>query len=383
MRAAVFLSYDQEPMFDLSTVGPSRMSRRYHGEVERLTRILRIRRGFLDANRPKVIGSDSMTRSVALVDAVVEKCLPRSVQSIVWRDRLVTRSALVADVLLGRAPESDPAFRTRKNALHLLMTAEMTLQMLFDDLLDLAGRVPGNVRHIILDQSLSSFEACGTDRAFDQSDQAEGFWRDVLAGLATLQRWRNSLLLGAGIEAGPHSLSQKLYSVFIKTYVHVHDDFKSFEDYIRHRTNNCGMPLQSYWAAHWHGSLEGLTSRTLEEHKDEIDVLLQRYAVLGGLSNDVVGYDKDIYEGVATSVQVLGRELSGPRSERVTRAFQIVIERHNSLLDELEQELLRTDESSVRHAVLMSILRSALSIHILHESYLDVYRPESLVKIFE
>lgn len=341
--------------------------------------LLRIQRGFLGS--PGAMRSHSICtgQSTRRVEAFAEN-LPQSVQYIIRKDRLIARSALVATELLGEDGEDNEDFK-HKSALHLLMTAEMTLQMLFDDLLDLAGRVPDGTKELVLRQVLLSFERCASNDDFDLSSEAQGFWSDVLMGLAAMQRWRNELLVQARISVRPDSVSRGLYASFVGTYYHVHDDFNDLGDYIKHRVDNCGMPLQGFWAAHWHARAQGLDPSALEEQGDFVRELLYEYAVLGGLSNDIVGYDKDIVEGVATAVEVLARKIDGPRDRRIVRSFEAAIVHHNKLLDDLGRRLTEARPGSLQHVVLYSALRTAWSIHVLHECYLDVYRPRSLMHI--
>jgi hypothetical protein len=166
--------------------------------------------------------------------------------------------------------------------------------------------------------------------------------------------------------------------------VHVHDAFDSIEQYFQYRASNCALCLNILCGAYWFTRLWGIDTPDVDRDMRRYVAMMSRYGLIGGMSNDLFGYDKDMAEQVATGVDVLRRQQSsdnpGMIHEQATmHAFHRLISIHNKELDDLVRRC-RGCEDLTEGAVLLASLTTIWATRVLHHEFMGIYDARTLRK---
>ena len=296
------------------------------------------------------------------------------------------RSALVAAEMLGDDSHLTDEQLERKAAFHLMMTVDITQTWLLDDALDenstdpLYGSALANLDADMIEGDPADLpERVAAIRA---NSSQQGIPRAHIDALLPLCRWRRSLLLEVGIPLRSSSLAVKVRRCFLDSLLRTHEPFHTWQAYESHRSHNSGMHLLMVFSTYWNCYRWQIDPSPMERDQDRFLSILFRYGGLGGLSNDLFGYEKDVMEGVATAVDVAKRTLLGGAGddEQLTHAaFARVCDIHNERLNELVRRA-ETCGDPLEAAMLYSGLRAAWSLRALHQEYSGIYRAGWLAK---
>jgi len=247
------------------------------------------------------------------------------------------------------------------------MTVEMTLQWFLDDLVD-SNLVPAPIAEALIEQTTEGF---GADAPPSSLRLAQ--WTHLGVDLWSLQRWRNELLQQLRIPCKEGSVAKALIDAEMATFMVVHDRGADFDAYMRIRANNCGLPIQSFLAAHYLAEASGFPAEMYEAERETWVELIMRHSSLPGLLNDLVDYDRDLVEGVDSAVMIVMKE----KGVDLHEAFRLVVERYHALLARLTVEVLAQAPHTVDHCILISLLRAVWAIHVLHMEHADHYLASS------
>jgi hypothetical protein len=299
--------------------------------------------------------------------------------------RCLSRSNVFATELLGSDQFlSKPQF-DRKSLYHRLLTVEMTIQWLIDDLLDqdgLSKEYPEYAAQVIADAK----KWIGGHPVLEQRVAAQypvKYASLIENGMETIVRLavhRNALTDRLGISLDDRACSKRLLCLILDSFLRVFDPLVAWDDYFNFRRVNCGLALQALWTAMWLCDLRGLDSSEIERDADRYISLLLEHAVVGGLANDVIGYGKDLQEGVTTSIEVMKKSLSAggrTESELAEEASRRVVRIHNKKLDDVLTSI-RSRTRDVEECILFGCLLTAWSCRILHQEHAHIYHPGRL-----
>jgi hypothetical protein len=142
------------------------------------------------------------------------------------------------------------------------------------------------------------------------------------------------------------------------------------------------MQILMIFSTYWNCYRWEIDPSPMECDRERFLTLLSRYGGLGGLSNDLFGYEKDVAEGVSTAVEVARRSSldgRGDNEQRTCAAFARVIDIHNARLDELTDRA-KTCSDPLEAAMFFSGLRAAWSLRALHQEYSSIYHAGWLAK---
>jgi len=299
------------------------------------------------------------------------------------------RALLFATQILGDDRSLTDEQLRKKSAMHLLMTVQMTLQWLLDDTLDKDASIDGEVGRRIMEFYLSllgsSSEAPGDERAL----QAEcsryhipGTFIEVVRHLAD---WQRSLASAANVPLQPSSLYGRINVEYLRAAPQAHARFDSPTRYFQHRAANCGLCQEILCGAYWFCRLWEVDTAELDLRQDYYAAMLHKYSLLGGVCNDLVGYDKDRKEKVSTSVEIIkehrtSRLFEGDDERGTMSAFVWLIDFYNEGLTELVNRC-RDCDSPVERAILLAALTTTWATCVLHHQFMEIYQPHSLKKV--
>ncbi len=300
---------------------------------------------------------------------------------------ILERAVLVATQILGSDCYLTQEQLEQKAKYHLLMSVNMTLNWLLDDTFDVIFNIQQDFIAEVIQFYTAVFESETDVNSWMQSLQTasyrNGISESFIETLFLLLQWQRSLAQSLGVPTEHSSLSARITQDFLATYLKNRDDFDSWRGYEDYRCANCGLPIEILYSAYWLCHLWGIDASVIEQHQEKYLSFLYRYSLIGGVSNDLFGYEKDLSESVATSVEVAKAYLpvSSDNSEELThKAFLQVIEFHNQRLTELVDRIY-TCESQTEMTILFSALTTAWSIRILHEFFMKIYQPNWLRKV--
>jgi hypothetical protein len=303
--------------------------------------------------------------------------------------RIPQRATLFATEVLGSDYSLTQAQIEQKSTLHLLMSVQMTAQWLLDDTLDADSSIDREVARQIIEYYLGLLESGREEPADGQVLQAacsqHGMPREFIESIRLLTEWQRDLSSAVDIPIGPSSIYCRINREVMRSFLLAHKQFDSPESYLRHRSMNCGLSMQILCGAYWICKLWRVDASELERHQDDYVATLCKYSLLGGLSNDLFGYDKDVEEGVATGVEIVKRHLTDGRSsgaeERATvRAFLWLIDLYNDGLTDLVGRCHACD-SPLERAVLSASLSTTWAVRLLHHEFMEIYRPRWFRKV--
>ena len=302
--------------------------------------------------------------------------------------RIPQRAAMFATEILGGDDNLTEEKFLRKTGLHLLMTVQMTLQWLIDDTLDEKESIDPGVTEAISAYCISALES-GPEAAIDSSLVIQqcldhGLPEDFIAAISLLIGWQRELAVSFGISLAHSSIYSRFNRDFLTSFLQKNERFTDLPSYLEYRQVNCGLSMEILCGAYWLYWLENGNLPNLEDNAEYYIPLIYRYSLLGGVSNDLFGYDKDLEEGVATSVEVVKLTgLSGRSSNdeiRTANAFRLLIALHNDLLKELIEQVHRCTDPLLR-CILLAALTTTWAIRMLHYEFRVIYRPGWLRKI--
>lgn len=312
-------------------------------------------------------------RQVVQSDPALSKC------QILKDRRVIERAVLVASEVLGADCYLTSKQLKEKSKYHLLMSVQMTLDWLVDETLDPRPDICRDVVAEIIRVCTDGLESEGKLRFCMRSLRATSARNEVpepfVEALPLLVTWQRNLAESVGIATSPMSLYSGLNREFIGTFLKCHDRFDSWQIYERHRAANNGLTLEVLCGAYWLCRRLGIDQSVLEQYRDKYSAIIQRYGLIGGVSNDLFGYDKDIEETVGTSVEVA--RLCLPKGaeddeEHTFKAFAWTIRFHNQRLEELVDRI-RSCRDATEIAVLLSALRATWAVRVLHQEFKTIY----------
>ena len=312
------------------------------------------------------------------IEKVFQSTLSEDLVEFSANGKVIERGVLFATQLMGDDDLlSDDQFAT-KQRFHEAMALEFSTQWLLDDLCDSADRIPTSQRTPLLELVGRSYSA-----SFQLDDARIAATTDdihtsvMLRHFASLFVVRNDRLLTAGIDISREGIPRQLMLEFWSTWEDAHRHFSDYGEYRRHRANNCGLPNTGYWSALWYSYITGIDMQECEAHPRATCEIIRQFAMIGALCNDLAGYEKDLQEGVANAVIVVARGRPEPdESDRLAAAFDVVIEMHNGLLENLKKELRNASPGEAM--VLHGMTRSAWACRILHEQNREIYNCDGL-----
>ena len=289
------------------------------------------------------------------------------------------RSALVAAEMLGDDSHLTDEQLERKAAFHLMMTVDIVQTWFLDDALDenltdpLYGSALANLDADMIEGDPADLpERVAAIRA---NSSQQGIPRAYIDALLSLCRWRRSLLLEVGIPLRSSSLFVKVRRCFLDSLLRIHEPFHTWQAYESHRSYNSGTHVLIVSSTYWNCYQWQIDPSPMERDQERFLSILFRYGGLGGLSNDLFGYEKDVMEGVSTAVDVAKRTLLGGvgDDEQLTHAaFARVCDIHNERLNELVRRA-ETCGDPLEAAMLYSGLRAAWALRALHQEYSGIY----------
>jgi len=298
--------------------------------------------------------------------------------------QIVERSVLFATEVLGSDTDYTSEELQLKARYHFFMSVQMTGQWLLDETIDADLRVDADFIDKAIRFAMTALESGNEDdgavSALRAAGAAVGVPEDFPEAISLLARWQRALARELGISLAPESIYMRLNADFYRTYRGIRDPFNSWESFQSHRADNGALPMEIFCGAHLFCRRFGADPSILE--KDErFWPVIRRYAIIGSLSNDIFGYQKDLEERVETSIEVMKRLIRGQAAstdEQLTRdALSRVIGIHNELLKELSVRL-QTCEGPAETAVLLSSLTTTWAVRVLHHACQNIYRPEWL-----
>jgi hypothetical protein len=294
------------------------------------------------------------------------------------------RALLVATEVLGPDHTLTEEQIMQKSTLHLLMAVQMIVEWLIDDTLDVDASIDPEVARSIIDYYLGLLQSGRCDPREAQRLQAACVQNGIPASFPEAVRllgtWQRELV-DAVFSPGVSSLYHRMNEEFMRAYLHVHDRFDSPEGYFRHRAANCGLCLAILCGTSWFCRLRGLDTAELDRRQAYFTTLIYQNSLLGGLNNDIFGYDKDVKEGVATSVAIVKHHQTtahtdGSDEQATLHAFMWLIEYYNTMLARLiERGGACTD--LVEEAVSWASLTTTWAICVLQQEYMEIYKPGS------
>jgi len=296
------------------------------------------------------------------------------------------RAVLVAAEILGEDSHLTDEQLAQKSIYHLMMSVEIATTWLLDDALDenstdplYCSAVAGLFADMIRGDPVDLAERVAAIRA---SSSRQGIPTAHVDALLPLLRWRRSLWLALGIPHHSTSLSVKILQGFVDSLLRTHEPFHTWQAYESHRSHNSGMQILMIFSTYWNCYRWEIDPSPMECDRERFLTLLSRYGGLGGLSNDLFGYEKDVAEGVSTAVEVARRSSldgRGDNEQRTCAAFARVIDIHNARLDELTDRA-KTCSDPLEAAMFLSGLRAAWSLRALHQEYSSIYHAGWLAK---
>ncbi len=301
---------------------------------------------------------------------------------------LCERSVLVAAEIVGDDAGEQGVLLEQKAVHHLFMSVGMVTEWVLDDTLDTTSNADPEFVAATLDFFARMITTDPPDMAERVATVRAGSIRHGIPEafvdvLTLLLRWRRSLAVAARIPQNVSSLSVRILRGFLASYLKTRKHYASWEMYELHRAVNCGMPLEVLHGAYWQCRRLGLDPTLMEPEQERFLALLYRYGVLGGLSNDIFSYEKDLEEGVATAVEAVKHTMAhaGDDEDANTHAaFAYVINVHNERLNELGY-LARSSRDPIEYAVFFSCLRAVRAIWLLHQEHRAIYDPGWLRKV--
>lgn len=302
--------------------------------------------------------------------------------------RIPQRAAMFATEVLGNDDNLTEKWFLRKTSLHLLMTVQMTLQWLIDDTLDEDGSIDPDITELIITYCLHALapdSVAAVDAALlTAACQKYKIPKDFVPTISRLAEWQRELAISLGLSLESSSIYTCFNREFLKSFLQRNDRFINVSSYLQHREVNCGLSMEILCGAFWFYWLANDSVPNMEHNKDHYARIIYRYSLLGGVSNDLFGYDKDLEEGVATSVEVVKRSGLTRRSSndaiKTTDAFHLLISLHNDLLKELI-ERIDTCSDPLEKTILVASLTATWAIRMLHHEFRVIYRPGWLQKI--
>jgi hypothetical protein len=343
---------------------------------------------FLDRTPTRTVSACEQRSSQEIARFFAEHPVVASYQLLESR-RIHGRALLFATEILGTDRSLTDEQLTEKSAMHLLMSVQMTLQWLIDDTLDVDASVDGEVARRIIEYYLALLGSSNEAPGDGQLLQAEcsrcnipGTFVEVVRHLA---EWQRVLTAAVNVSLHPSSLYGRINGEFMRAFLQAHARFGSPERYFDHRAVNCGLCLEILCGAYWFCRLWGVDTSELDSRQDHYAAMLYEYSLLGGLSNDLFGYDKDLEEKVATSVEIIkehhmNRLFEGDEERATTQAFVWLIDFYNEGLTEL-LDRCRFCDSPLERAILMAALTTTWATCVLHHQFMAIYRPQSLRKV--
>lgn len=302
--------------------------------------------------------------------------------------RIPQRAAMFATEILGGDDNLSEEKFLRKTRLHLLMSVQMTLQWLLDDTLDAQESIERSLMDAIGAYCISALTA-GAEGPPDSSllnrqCRTSGLPEDFVAAISALLLWQRELAISFGISLEPSSIYSCFNRSFLNSFLQKNEKFDNLPSYLEYRKVNSGLSMEILCGAYWLYWLEYGELPRFEEDANYYTELIYRYSLLGGVSNDLFGYDKDMEEGVATSVEVVKLTgLSGRSSNdeiRTANAFRLLIKLHNDLLKELIDQVSRC-QNPLERSILLASMTTTWAIRMLHYEFRVIYRPGWLQKI--
>ncbi|HLK58152.1 MAG TPA: hypothetical protein VKU00_16415 [Chthonomonadaceae bacterium] len=294
------------------------------------------------------------------------------------------RAALVATEILGADGFLTKDQLEQKSRFHLLMSVQMTAQWLLDEIFDTnaelevgfaADSISFYLAVLASDDDLAEKMIALRSVSLKNNISEEFVW-----ALFLFAQWQRDLALAVNISLAPESLYSRLHRDLLISTIHIHDAFDSWDQYLQYRSVNCGLTLEILSGAYWYCHLWNIDYEVMEDQPEKYIPLIQRYSILGGVSNDLFGYDKDLGESVATSVEVVKHNLPQTTvhgEDATTRAFLQIIDFHNKRLDELSTGVCSCDNPTER-AILFSAMSATWSVRMLHHEYRVIYQPVTL-----
>ncbi len=308
------------------------------------------------------------------------------------KDRLIPERALLfATEVLGPDLSLTSEQLRHKSAMHLLMSVQMTIEWLLDDTLDVDASVDPAVAKRIVDYYLQQLEAAHRSRSEEQHLQAACLQNRIpdgfLEAVRLLATWQRELAAAVEVSLAPSSLYCRINKEFMVAMLAVHHRFDSVASYFHHRAANCGLGLEILCGTYWFSRLWGIDVAELERRQDHYARMIYQYSLLGGLNNDMFGYDKDLEEGVATGVTVVKQHQNrsavdandgaiSDAEQETLRAFMWLTDFYNHALTRLV-ERCGTCHDPVEEAILAASLTTTWATCVLHHQFIKIYPPQS------
>lgn len=298
---------------------------------------------------------------------------------IIHERKVVERAMIIATGALGPDAGLSEAQIARKSAYHLTLVAQAFSGWILDDTIDRNTKADARVLKDLTDFYRGLLRGDALMPSREEALRDDCLRSDIVPTfpqvLALLAAWQRRLLRGTRLSLDPSTLFGHLTAGFVESCANVRQDFDSLEDYFTYRTVGGALGFIGLCGAHWFCELHGLSADELDEERTRYQPLVERYALIGALSNDLIGYDKDVQEGVTTAVTVARRYLPSTDSaddHTLMQTFALLFAHHNALLRELSVKR-RESQRGVEQALLTGLLASAHAMCVLHHEYRAIY----------
>lgn len=301
--------------------------------------------------------------------------------------RILEKAVLFATEILG----SDSFLTTdqleKKSQYHLLMSVQMSVEWLLDDTLDTNSSVESNFATEITNFYLALLELdiniapCIDSLKF--AGVHSGIPEEFFEALFLFAKWQRDLALSLNISLDSSSLYYQLHRDFLATYSQTRDVFDSWELFTEYRSANGGLTLEILCGAYCFCDLWNIDINLTDFDREKYALLINKYSILGAVSNDLFGYEKDLEEAIATSVEVVKHCLYKGNLTSVdltVKAFWQIIEFHNRCLEDLIEQF-NVCENQTERAILFSALTTTWAVRVLHHEYRNIYQADFLRKV--
>ncbi len=299
----------------------------------------------------------------------------------------VERAVLIATQILGSDCYLTQQQLEQKANYHLLLSVNLIVNWLVDDTLDTNPNISQGLVAELIQFYMAVFTSQNINidqvHSLKAATNKEGINHNFIDAVYLLLKWQILLASSLKIPTTDSSLTAYITRKFMDTYLKNYAKFNSWEQYESYRTASSGLSILMLYSAYWLCYRWGIDSSSIETNQKHIFALLDKYSVIGGISNDLFGYDKDLIEGVATSVEVVKAGLPNIINNNealIYQAFLEVIQFHNQRLQDLVDNLHKCD-SQTEIVILFSALTTTWAIRILHEKFMKVYQPSWLRKV--